>query len=225
MTFVGRIIKRTFDIINAAIAIIFFLIAWGVIAIIIKIQSPGPVLYKAVRVGRNRKPFICYKFRTMCVQSGAVKLTTLLNDERVFPFGRFLRKTKLDETPQLINVLKGEMSIVGPRPEDEANAKKVFGDSFDAILSVRPGLSSPASLYDYTHGERFETEEEYEHLFLPQKIGLELYYIRHRSVFYDCSVIIKTIVIIFLTLCGRRHFKKPKELEKIECKNEEAVSV
>lgn len=225
MSLFGRIIKRVFDVLNSVLAILFFLIPWLFIAVVIKIQSPGPVLYKAKRVGKNGQLFVCYKFRTMCVDSGDVRLTTLSNDERVFGFGRFLRKTKLDETPQLINVLKGEMSVIGPRPEDEVNSKKVFGAAYDTVLSVRPGLSSPASIYDYTHGDVFTDESEYERLFLPKKIALELYYIEHRSVFYDLGVIVRTVVVIFLTLCGKKRFRPVGELKKIESANEKAVPV
>lgn len=225
MSLFGRIVKRAFDVFNSILAILFFLIFWIIIAVVIKIQSPGPVFYKAKRVGRNGKLFTCYKFRTMCVDSGDVRLTTLSNDERVFGFGKFLRKTKLDETPQLINVLKGEMSVIGPRPEDEVNSKRVFGDAYDTILSVRPGLSSPASIYDYTHGDAFTDESEYERLFLPKKIALELYYIEHRCVIYDFGVIVRTVVVIFLTLCGKRRFRPVKELNKVESIHEEAVPV
>lgn len=225
MTLFGRIIKRAFDILNSILALVVFLLPWLLISVVIKICSPGPVFYRANRVGRNGKIFVCYKFRTMCVDSGDVRLTTLSNDERVFGFGRFLRKTKLDETPQLINILKGEMSVIGPRPEDEDNSKKVFGDAMDTILSVRPGLSSPASIYDYTHGERFESESEYERLFLPQKIDLELYYINHRTVFYDFCVIVRTVAVILLTLCGKKRFRPVRELKRIERPYEETVSV
>ena len=226
MTSFGRFVKRTFDIVNSVVAIAFFAIPWLFIAIVIKIQSPGPVLYKAKRIGRNGKPFLCYKFRTMCVESGAIRLTTLSNDERVFGFGRFLRKTKLDETPQLLNVIKGEMSVIGPRPEDEVNSKRVFGYAYDSILSVRPGLSSPASIYDYTHGENFANEDEYEKTLLPQKIALELYYIKHQTVFYDFLIIIRTVVVILLTLFGKKRFRPVREMGKIECADEEeTVSV
>lgn len=98
--------KRAFDIVSSLFATIIFLIPWIIISIIIKIQSPGPVIYKARRVGQGGKVFTLYKFRSMRVDSGAVHATTLRGDPRIFPFGEFLRKSKLDETPQLLNVLK-----------------------------------------------------------------------------------------------------------------------
>lgn len=99
------LIKRIFDILVSVIAMALLCIPWLVIAIIIKVQSPGPVIYKARRVGLEGKVFVLYKFRSMCVDSGKVHATTLRGDSRIFPFGQFLRDSKLDETPQLINIL------------------------------------------------------------------------------------------------------------------------
>ena len=104
------VLKRIFDVFVALIATVVFLIPWGIIAIVIKFQSPGPVIYRARRVGLNGKVFTLFKFRSMRVDSGKVHATTLRGDPRIFPFGQFLRNSKLDETPQLINILKGEMS-------------------------------------------------------------------------------------------------------------------
>ena len=154
--------KRTLDVLLSLLAILMFLMPWLIIAIIIKIQSPGPVIYKATRVGKNGKIFTLYKFRSMRVDSGAIAATTLRSDVRIFPFGRFLRMSKLDETPQLLNILRGDMSIIGPRPEDEENAGSVFTGEYQEILKVKPGLSSIASLYDYTHGEKFSSVESYQ---------------------------------------------------------------
>ena len=208
--------KRIFDFIAALLAIIIFLIPWLIIAIVIKIQSPGPVIYKARRVGKNGEVFTLYKFRSMRVDSGKVHATTLHGDPRIFPFGQFLRDSKLDETPQLINILKGEMSVIGPRPEDEDNAEQLYIGEYARILSVKPGLSSPASLYDYTHGERYPDEESYIREFLPQKLDVELYYIDHRGACYDLQLIWRTVVTICQIVCGKKEFEKPKEIE--ECR-------
>ena len=148
----------------------------------------------------------------MRVDSGKVRLTTLENDDRIFPFGKFIRKTKIDEMPQVVNILKGEMSVVGPRPEDQENAEKVYVGEFKHIMNVKPGLTSTASLYDYTHGELFEDEESYEKVFMPKKLKLELYYVNHRSVWYDLWLILKTAWLIILKTCGKKEFKEPKEL-------------
>lgn len=210
------ILKRGFDIVASLAAIIVFLIPWILIGIIINIQSPGPIVYKARRIGLNGKAFTLYKFRSMCVESGNVHTTTLRSDPRIFPFGKMLRKTKLDETLQLINILKGEMSIIGPRPEDEENSSIFYVGKYRDILSVKPGLSSPASLFDYTHGELYSDEEKYIKEFLPQKLDLELFYVHHRTLLYDFSLIIRTVVTIFEVIAGKKKFSYPKELKQCD---------
>ena len=204
--------KRCFDLLFAVCFLVIFspvyLISW----LVIKITSPGPAIYKAERVGMDGKSFKCYKFRSMRVDSGKVRLTTLENDERIFPFGKFIRKTKIDEMPQVVNILKGEMSVVGPRPEDKENADKVYVGEFVHILDVKPGLTSTASLYDYTHGELFEDEESYEKEFMPKKLALEMYYVNHRSFWYDIVLILRTAWLIILKTCGKNDFDEPKEL-------------
>lgn len=206
------IVKRGFDILFAILFLIVFSPIYLLTILIIKIVSPGPAIYKAARVGKDGRLFTCYKFRSMRVNSGKVRLTTLENDDRIFPFGKFIRKTKIDEMPQVFNILKGEMSVVGPRPEDQENAEKVYVGKFKRIMDVRPGLTSTASLYDYTHGELFENEESYEKIFMPKKLQLELYYVYHRSVGYDLLLVLKTAWLIILKTFGKKEFKEPKEL-------------
>lgn len=213
MTVMGNVIKRVFDFVAALVATLFFIVPWIIIAIVIKIQSPGPAIYKPVRVGKNGKPFTLYKFRSMRVDSGAIHATTLRGDSRIFPFGVFLRKTKLDETPQLLNILKGDMSVIGPRPEDLDNVQEMYKGKFAKILDVKPGLSSIASLYDYTHGEKYESEELYNKEFLPKKLALELYYVEHRSFLMDMKLIVRTVKVIAQIACGKENFEEPKELK------------
>lgn len=213
MTVMGNVIKRVFDFVAALVATLFFIVPWIIIAFVIKIQSPGPAIYKPVRVGKNGKPFTLYKFRSMRVDSGAIHATTLRGDSRIFPFGVFLRKTKLDETPQLLNILKGDMSVIGPRPEDLDNVQEMYKGKFAKILDVKPGLSSIASLYDYTHGEKYESEELYNKEFLPKKLALELYYVEHRSFLMDMKLIVRTVKVIAQIACGKENFEEPKELK------------
>lgn len=204
--------KRAFDLLFAVCFLLIFSPVYIITYIIIKVVSPGPAFFKAKRVGLYGKVFDCYKFRSMRVDSGKVKLTTLQNDDRIFPFGKFIRKTKIDEMPQALNILFGDMSVVGPRPEDTVNADKMYQGEYKHILDVKPGLTSPASLYDYTHGEKYEDEELYEKEFVPQKLRLELYYVKHQSFWYDIKLILKTAWIIIQTFCGKEEFEKPKEL-------------
>ena len=213
MAFLGNMAKRIFDIVAALAATIVFLVPWIIISIIIKIQSPGPAIFKPVRVGKNGKTFTLYKFRSMRVDSGAIHATTLRGDTRIFPLGAFLRKTKLDETPQLLNILKGEMSVIGPRPEDVDNAADMYKGKFAKILDVKPGLSSIASLYDYTHGEKYENEELYNKEFLPKKLALELYYVEHRSFLMDMKLIVRTVKVIAQIASGKEEFDEPVELK------------
>ena len=205
-------LKRCFDLLFAVCFMIVFSPVYIISWLIIKIVSPGPAIYKAERVGKDGKLFKCYKFRSMRVDSGKVRLTTLDNDDRIFPFGKFIRKAKIDEMPQVVNILKGEMTVVGPRPEDKDNADKVYVGEFVHILDVKPGLTSTASLYDYTHGELYEDEESYEKEFMPKKLKLELYYVNHRSFCYDILLILRTAWLIILKTCGKENFDEPTEL-------------
>lgn len=205
-------IKRCFDLLFSVCFLVVFSPVYIISWIIIKIVSPGPAIYKAERVGKGGKLFKCYKFRSMRVDSGKVRLTTLGNDDRIFPFGKFIRKTKIDEMPQVVNILKGVMSVVGPRPEDKENADKVYVGEFKHIMDVKPGLTSTASLYDYTHGELYEDEDLYEKDFMPKKLKLELYYVNHRSFWYDIVLILRTAWLIILKTCGKNDFAEPKEL-------------
>lgn len=178
------------------------------ISLIIPFCSKGPVLYKARRVGINGELFTLYKFRTMIINSGPIKITTLTNDSRVYKFGRFLRYTKLDELPQLINILFGKMSFVGPRPEDEENADIIYKDKYKKLIEIKPGLTSLGSLLDYIEGENIEDESIYVKDFLHRKLDLELYYVNNRNFRLDIIILFKTFIVIILKFFG---------LKKIHC--------
>ena len=203
--------KRTFDILFSVVFIALLSPVYILTALIIMLVSPGSPIYKAKRVGRGGKIFTCYKFRSMHKDSGAIRLTTLKSDERIFGFGRFIRQTKIDEFPQVFNILFGQMSVVGPRPEDEA----IYREqplAYAPLTRVKPGLTSPASVYDYTHGERMETVEEYEEKFLPKKLSLEGYYVEKRSFFYDFRIVFRTLFTILGMFFGKKNFREPREL-------------
>ena len=208
----GKFLIRCYDILFAVLFITVFSWVYLLTWVIIHIVSPGPAIYKARRVGLHGKIFTCYKFRSMRVDSGKVRLTTLQNDDRVFAFGKFIRATKIDEMPQAFNILFGDMSIVGPRPEDEANAANYYVGEHKHIIDVKPGLTSPASLYDYTHGEKYEDADLYEKEFVPQKLKLEMYYVEHKNFIYDNLLILKTAWLIIETALGKKEFDLPKEL-------------
>lgn len=211
-----RFLKRFFDVVLSGTALIVLSPVFLLAAIGVYISSPGPVLFKANRIGQNGKPFVMYKFRSMHINNEKGHMITLRNDNRIFPFGRFLRKSKIDELPQLVNILQGTMSIVGWRPEDEENVKKVFVGKYKQVLKSKPGLTSPGSLYDYTHGENYEDEASYEKEFLPTKMDLELYYVKRKSILYDARLIARTVKVILQIMLGKEDFDAPEELSKIK---------
>jgi lipopolysaccharide/colanic/teichoic acid biosynthesis glycosyltransferase len=174
-----------------------------------------PILYKSQRVGRDGRRFTMYKFRTM--RSAAVgSRITAAGDERVFAFGRLLRRSKIDELPQLVNVLRGEMAVVGPRPEDPAIVESCYGLLARETLNVRPGLASPGSIYNFTHGEgqldSKDVEAVYVRELLPRKLALDLVYVRRASWFYDMRIVARALAVIVARGCGRRRFTDPPEL-------------
>lgn len=204
-------LKRSLDIFLVILTLVLGWWLYLLTALIIKLTSPGPIFYKARRMGKDGKEFLLYKFRSMRVDSGKVRVITLNNDDRVFPFGKFIRKTKIDELPQLFNIIKGDMSIVGPRPEDADVIQNRFDNEYNEIYKALPGLTSPASLYDYTHGELYESQEDYVNEFMPLKLKMEVYYVNNSSFFYDISIIFKTAYIIILKTFGKKVFKEPNE--------------
>ncbi len=171
-----------------------------VIAIWILVDSSGGIFYKQIRVGRNGKEFKLLKFRSM--KSGADKLglITIGNDNRVTRSGRFIRKTKIDELPQLINIIKGEMSVVGPRPEVPKYVS-LYTEEQKKVLSVRPGLTDFASLKYFDEqkllGESEDPETTYRNEIMPKKLDLNLQYLAQQSLFLDFKLIFSTIFRIF----------------------------
>lgn len=193
---VYRFFKRLFDVVMSVFAIIVLSPVYLVIAILIKCDSRGPVFYKHHRLGKNGKPFGMYKFRSMVVDADK-KLGELpdemqeeyeenykiSDDPRVTKIGRFLRKTSLDEIPQFINVIKGEISLVGPRPIVERELEK-YGDNKEKFLSVIPGITGnwqANGRSDVTYKERME---------------LELYYVDHASFWFDIVILFKTVFAV-----------------------------
>lgn len=168
-----------------------------VVALLIKLDSRGPVLFKQERIGRGFRPFFIYKFRTMvenAPQIGAV--ITFGNDPRITRVGRILRKTKIDELVQLINVLRGDMSIVGPRPEVRRYVD-LFRKDFDEILKLRPGITDMASLKYQDEAELLglsaNPEEDYVKKILPDKLKLAKEYVHSASLSFDIALILKTL--------------------------------
>jgi lipopolysaccharide/colanic/teichoic acid biosynthesis glycosyltransferase len=197
----GNITKRLFDIVISIAVLVFFAPFYCLIAIAIKRDSPGPVFYRGLRIGRKSKLFKILKFRTMyeTEQSYSGPKVTAQDDPRVTPLGRWLRDTKLNEFPQFWNVLIGEMSLVGPRPEDPVLAKTWPSEVAKEVLSVRPGVTSPASVL-YRNEENMlhanNVLQKYLHELIPDKMRLDQLYVRNRSFWLDLDVILWTALLL-----------------------------
>jgi lipopolysaccharide/colanic/teichoic acid biosynthesis glycosyltransferase len=232
--------KRFLDIVVAGGALIITAPLFLVAALGIWLTSPGPIFYRAKRIGRDlrrsladtRTPvelrerrrqdgyhgreFTMYKFRTMRADSHASSPITAAKDSRVFPFGAFLRATKIDELPQLINVMKGEMSLVGPRPEAPDIVRSHYTPDDLTTLKIAPGVTSPGTLYYYTHIESKLTTDavvdQYLKEALPAKLAIDRVYITRPSFLYDIRVLIRTVSTIVGRSFGKELFPDPPEL-------------
>lgn len=207
----GSLVDRIIALI--AIIVLSPILIFAIIGILI--ADFGPILYTAKRAGKNGKVLGVYKFRSMRISKKQESKITSKNDSRVFGFGKFIRLVKIDELPQLFNILKGEMNIVGPRPEDLSIVQNHYNDLMMESLTVNPGLSSPGSLYYYSHIEdnlaEGNVEETYIKEILPLKIKIDVVYIRNKSFLYDLKIIIKTFIIILQRSFGKKNFPLPKE--------------
>ena len=191
-------LKRLFDVVFSVIGLILLLPVLLLISILIKLDSKGPVLFIQGRVGKNNEDFNIYKFRTMRVQSDIKGLLTLgNNDSRITKMGYFLRRYKIDEFPQLINILKGDMSFVGPRPELRYYVNFYNEDDMN-IFKVRPGIAGLASLKYRNEVELLKAAKDPEEFFIktiiPDKLNYNKEYISKRNFFFDLKLIGLTIV-------------------------------
>lgn len=194
--------KRLLDIVAAGAGLLVLTPLFGVIALLIKLDSPGPVFFKQKRIGRGFCPFWIYKFRTMRHEAADAPQLTVGDDARITRIGHFLRRSKLDELPQLFNILKGDMTLVGPRPEVPRYVE-AFRRDYEEILTVRPGLTDLASLKYRDEsallGQSADPEQEYLRRVLPDKIRLGKEYIHRSSLAFDMSLILKTLGKVFFS--------------------------
>lgn len=192
--------KRVFDIIASGLGLLILSPLFLVVAIWVKLDSTGPVFYKQVRVGRNNKDFYLYKFRSMRVGSDKKGLITVGGrDPRVTRSGYYIRKYKLDEFPQLINVFKGDMSLVGPRPEVRKYVDLYTPEQMH-VLEVRPGITDLASIRYRNENELLakasDPEQYYRDIVMQDKLRINLEYVRNHSFFGDIALILKTFLSI-----------------------------
>lgn len=191
------ILKRAFDLAAALAGLLVVGVPMLIIAALIKQHDGGPVLYSGTRIGRGGTPFRMHKFRTMVMNADRIGgSSTPEDDPRITPVGRFLRRYKLDELPQLLNVLTGEMSLVGPRPQ-VAWAVAQYSPEERLVLTVPPGVTDPASLAFHNEGELLrgaaDPDQAYMELIHPHKMRLSLEYVRTRSLWQDLRIILKTL--------------------------------
>lgn len=210
-------VKRLFDIVAAATALVLTAPLIGAAAIAIKLSDRGPVLFRARRIGYLGREFTMYKLRTMKADPTAEgPVITGHKDDRITTIGKLLRKTKIDELPQLFNILRGDMSIVGPRPEDPAIVREHYTTPDLETLGVRPGLASPGSLYQFTSAEKLlhadDPETHYVDKLLKTKLALDRVYIRRASLRSDLQIIGRTLFAIGAVAVGRRKFKPQPEM-------------
>lgn len=193
----GALLKRLFDIKFSLAGLIAFAPVLLLAALWIKLDSPGPVFYRGVRIGRFGKPFRIFKFRTMVANADRKGgPSTAADDPRITKAGKFVRKYNLDELPQFINVLKGDMSIVGPRPEVPQYVA-IFNSEEKSILDVRPGITDWATIWIRDEGKILEGSDDPEKAYLeriwPEKHRLELEYVRHHSLWTDFKIMVLTL--------------------------------
>jgi exopolysaccharide biosynthesis polyprenyl glycosylphosphotransferase len=186
----NRFKKRLFDIV-ISLGVIVFILSWlyPILAIIIKLQSPGPVLFKQLRSGRDNKPFWCYKFRSMRINSESDKRQASIGDDRITPIGRFMRRTNLDEFPQFINALFGYMSVIGPRPHMLSHTeqyRKII-DKYMVRHFLKPGISGLAQVNGY-RGETKDTG------LMEKRVEHDIWYMENWSLMLDLRIVFLTII-------------------------------
>lgn len=192
--------KRTFDLLLATTGLLLLSPLLLIGAILAKLQSKGPFFYKATRVGRGGILFEMYKFRTMVANADSIggSLTTY-KDTRVTRIGRFLRWTKLDELPNLINVIKGEMSLIGPRPEAPVYVR-YYTETQRQVLQVKPGMTGPSQLANRDEEEKLKGQQDAEHFYItelmPKKLDLDLHYVATQRITSDIGWLLKTLWVL-----------------------------
>ena len=207
--------KRAFDILAAFCGILISSPIWIITIIGILISDPGPIFYKAVRIGKDNKEFAMWKFRSMRVprnDSEKSEASFKADTNRIFAFGALIRRLKIDELPQLLNILGGSMSVVGPRPAAKDQVAIMRAGKYNVASTVKPGITGPAALYDYIYGDSVEDPDEYTKLVLPTRLELEAYYPSHMGALYDIKMMWYTAVCILASVFGKEPKKIFKEL-------------
>lgn len=211
-----RAVKRLGDCVLAALALIVSSPLWLVCVVGIRLSSKGPLIYRSHRAGRRSEPFTMYKFRSMHVfqpqYEGQCSEGTFVGNSRIFRFGAFMRRSKLDELPQMLNVLLGQMSIVGPRPVSQESVDRHYTGDYACIMEAKPGLACLDSLFDYAHGELvISDDEQYRREIIPVRRELAKTYVERQSLATDLYCVCRTVRLIFeIVVLKKRRFPYTK---------------
>ncbi len=211
-------LKRAVDVFAALVGILVLSPLLLLLALVVKLESPGPVLYRSWRMGQGMKPFRVVKFRSMRVagQGGAI---TAPGDQRITRFGAWMRLFKLDELPQLWNVLRGEMSLVGPRPEAVELVENYYTEAQKRILTVKPGMTGigQVTFFPDMTGEVPDDVDPHAYYIdhqLPKKLAVDLIYVEKQSFFYDVWIVLRTLYLILFKGWWLLLARPPKELKR-----------
>lgn len=216
--FYSKVVKRTLDLLLAVLLLLPCSLLMLPIALLVRLSSEGPVLYRALRGGYHNKPFSILKFRTMVVGADQYSSTTALNDPRVTPLGKVLRRTKMDELPQIFNILRGDMSFIGPRPE-VLKYTTWYTPQQQCILWVRPGISDPSSIKLISLDEAVghdDPEGTYEKYILEGKNRMRVEYARQQSFALDARCFFQTLACV---ACKIFHLNPPQQQEAAKERN------
>jgi lipopolysaccharide/colanic/teichoic acid biosynthesis glycosyltransferase len=203
-----RVVKRAVDLTASSLALVVLALPLAILGLLLRLRSPGPALFFQERVGRRGRRFRVWKLRTMVAGAPALgPQVTAAGDPRVTPLGRLLRKTKLDELPQLVNVWKGEMSLVGPRPEVPRYVL-TYSTTERELLAVRPGLTDPASIAYHDEESQLaghpDRERAYAEVILPRKLALSRAWLYEQSFFGDLVILLRTAGLLLRRRCDSR---------------------
>lgn len=217
-----KVSKRVFDVLCAIVGIIGTCPIWIIAITGILVSDWGPIFYTAHRIGKDNKPFEMFKFRSMRVDKGANESSLRPERDRIFPFGFFIRKMKIDELPQLLNVLNGTMSVIGPRPVAQDQIELFRTGKWNIAATVPVGLSGPAALYDFVYGDQFTDEAVYMEKVFPTRRDLEYVYVKKANFGYDLKMVYYTVISILYAMVGKECTWILKELEDsaMEYKND-----
>lgn len=198
-----QIVKRICDLFFAVIGMIITSPLWIIAIIGILMSDWGPIFYTAHRIGKGNKPFKMYKFRSMRVARVANEASLRPDEDRIFAFGHFIRKVKIDELPQILNLFNGTMSLIGPRPVAQDQYDLFRTGKWNLAAEVPVGISGPAAIYDFVYGDQFTDENEYMEKVFETRRELEYVYVKKKGMWYDAKMFIYTFICIFYAIIGK----------------------